>query len=413
VPAAAAGHHVHESHDRDVMLSPRRLFQSPSFWPLQIAGWSAYLVMVVVTFLPMLPADRSVWALVQLKSVRTLVGFALTCGLRVILRRFAAGVSFVQAAAVVIGVAMVGGPVWMLTMTVAAPHSASEVSVPLVTRWLAAPREAVDYTLTLLAWSALYLGLRWWQELQDERERALEAAALAQQAQLDALRYQLNPHFLFNGLNSIRALIDEDAGRARRMITALSEFLRYPLTSAAGSGVPLATEIEALRNYLAIEEIRFEDRLRVTLDIARDAEIAAIPSFLLHPLVENAITHGFSTLSAPSAPSRTLTIRVTARVRDGQLWLEVINSGRWKPTHDTADRRGTGTGLRNVQSRLAAIAPRAHHFSIEQQGDDVIVRLSLPYRPCAGAAAGGDAAGDDVRAGAQHLIAETSVSNRE
>lgn len=356
------------------MLSPRRLFQSPSFWPLQIAGWSAYMVMIIVTFLPMLPADRSVWALVQLKAIRTLVGFTLTCGLRVILRRFASGVGFVQASAVVVSGAIVGGVLWMLTMAVAVPQGASEVSVPLVARWLVAPREAVDYTLTLLAWSALYLGLRWWQELQDERERALEAAALAQQAQLDALRYQLNPHFLFNGLNSIRALIDEDAGRARRMITALSEFLRYPLTSAAGSGVPLATEIEALRNYLAIEEIRFEDRLHVTLDISREAETAAIPSFLLHPLVENAITHGFST------PVRTLSIRVTACVRDGQLWLDVINSGHWKPTHDTADRRGTGTGLRNVQSRLAAIAPRAHHFSIEQQGDDVIVRLSLPYR---------------------------------
>lgn len=363
------------------MPSPRRLFQSPSFWPLQIAGWSAYLVMIVVTFLPMLPPDRSVWALVQLKSIRTLVGFTITCGLRFILRRFASGVPVVQTVAVVIGAAVVGGPLWLLTMEALNPHAASEVSVPLVARWLVAPREAVDYALTLLAWSALYLGLRWWQELQDQRERALEAAALAQQAQLDALRYQLNPHFLFNGLNSIRALIDEDAGRARRMITALSEFLRYPLTSAAGSGVPLATEIEALRNYLAIEEIRFEERLRVTIDVSHDAEIAAIPSFLLHPLVENAITHGFSTTA------RTLTIRVTARVRDEQLWLEVINSGRWKPTHESADRRGTGTGLRNVQSRLAAIAPRAHHFSIEQQGEDVVVRLSLPYRPAdAGAA---------------------------
>jgi two-component system LytT family sensor kinase len=246
---------------------------------------------------------------------------------------------------------------------------------PFAERLVPAPREALDYSLTLLAWSAIYLGLRWWQELQDQRARALEAAALAQQAQLDALRYQLNPHFLFNGLNSIRALIEEDAGRARRMVTALSEFLRYPLTSAAGSDVPLATEIDAIRNYLAIEQIRFEDRLRVTLDISRDADAAAIPSFLLHPLVENAITHGFS------SGDGTLTLRVTARVRDAQLWLEVINSGRWKPTHAAADRRGTGTGLRNVQSRLAAIAPHAHHFSIDEEDDEVAVRLSLPFRP--------------------------------
>ncbi len=249
-------------------------------------------------------------------------------------------------------------------------------------RFMPDPREALDYSLTLLAWSAIYLGIRWWQELQDERARALEAATLAQQAQLDALRYQLNPHFLFNGLNSIRALIDEDGGRARRMVTALSEFLRYPLTSAAGSDVPLATEIDAIRNYLAIEQIRFEDRLRVTLEITREAEAAAIPSFLLHPLVENAITHGFA-----STPG-TLSLRVAAHVRDAQVWLEVINSGRWKPTHATAERRGTGTGLRNVQSRLAVIAPQAHHFSIDEEGDHVAVRLSLPYRPAAALAHG-------------------------
>jgi two-component system LytT family sensor kinase len=357
-------------------VSVRRLFRSPSFWPLQMAGWSAYLVMVVATFLPVLGPDRSAWPLIELKTVRTLSGFLLTCGLRLLLRRFASRGSFLQTALVVVGGAAAGGMVWLTIMSLAFPSSA-HMPLPLAERMVPAPREWLDYSLTLLAWSALYLGLRWWQELQDERARALEATALAQQAQLDALRYQLNPHFLFNGLNSIRALIDEDAGRARRMITALSEFLRYPLTSAAGHDVPLATEIAALRNYLAVEQIRFEERLQVTLDIAADAAAAAIPSFLLHPLVENAITHGFSSSSA-AAP---LTLRVAARVREGRLCVEVINSGRWRPTHASADRRGTGTGLRNVQSRLEAVAPRAHQFSIDEAPATVTVRIALPYRP--------------------------------
>jgi two-component system, LytTR family, sensor kinase len=357
-------------------VSLRRLFRSPSFWPLQIAGWSAYLVMVVATFLPVLGPDRGTWPLIEVKTVRTLSGFLLTCGLRLVLRRFASRGSFVQTALVVVTGAVVGGMLWLTIMSVAF-QPAARASMPMVERMVPAPREWLDYALTLLAWSALYLGLRWWQELQDERARALEATALAQQAQLDALRYQLNPHFLFNGLNSIRALIDEDAGRARRMITALSEFLRYPLTSAAGHDVPLATEIAALRNYLALEQIRFEDRLQVTIDISEDADSAAVPSFLLHPLVENAITHGFSSSPTP------LTLRVAARVRDEMLCVEVINSGRWRPTHASADRRGTGTGLRNVQSRLEVVAPRAHQFSIDDQGGCVAVRMSLPYRPLA------------------------------
>jgi two-component system LytT family sensor kinase len=216
----------------------RRLVGSPSFWPLQIGGWLAYWVMVVVTFLPTFAPERAVLPLVELKAVRTLAGFTITCGLRLLLRRFAAGASFSRAAVVVLASAAAGGTLWMFVMKALFSPAALQAlqHAPFAERLVPAPREALDYSLTLLAWSAIYLGLRWWQELQDQRARALEAAALAQQAQLDALRYQLNPHFLFNGLNSIRALIEEDAGRARRMVTALSEFLRYPLTSAAGSG---------------------------------------------------------------------------------------------------------------------------------------------------------------------------------
>jgi two-component system LytT family sensor kinase len=358
-------------------VSLRRLYQSPSFWPLQIIGWSTYLVMVVVTFLPVLAPERSVAAFIELKTVRSLIGFGLTCGLRIVLRRYASRQSFSRTALVVLAAAVTSGAIWLTTMNALFTNYVHG-EMPVMERMVPAPREWLDYSLTILAWSALYLGLRWWQELQDERARALEAMALAQQAQLDALRYQLNPHFLFNGLNSIRALVDEDASRARRMITALSEFLRYPLTSAAGHDVALATEIAAIRNYLALEQIRFEDRLQVTLDISREAEAAAIPSFLLHPLVENAITHGFRSSDSSHTP---LTLRVNARVRDEVLSVEVINSGRWQPTHASADRRGTGTGLRNVQSRLDVVAPRAHQFTIDEAHGCVTVSMSLPYRP--------------------------------
>jgi two-component system LytT family sensor kinase len=356
------------------IVNVRHWFRSPSFWPLQIAGWLVYWVMIVVTFWSVMAPERSVWTLIELKAVRALIGFLLTCGLRVLLRRYASRGSFARTALIVLTAVVIGGAIWLAVMS-ATFEPTTLVEASLLERVIPAPREWLDYSLTLLAWSAMYLGLRWWQQLEDERARALEATTLAQQAQLDALRYQLNPHFLFNGLNSIRALIDEDAGRARRMITALSEFLRYPLTSAAGHDVPLITEIAALRNYLALEQIRFEDRLQVTLDISREAEQAAIPSFLLHPLVENAITHGFSSSAIP------LSLRVAARVREGMLCVEVINSGRWRSTHASADRRGTGTGLRNVQSRLEVVAPRAHEFSIDEANGCVTVRMSLPYRP--------------------------------
>src|SRR5689334_10312166 len=212
VPRRSQG--IENRPDCTEIVSVRRLFRSPSFWPLQIAGWTAYFVMIVVTFLTVLAPERSVWPLIELKAVRSLVGFVITCGLRVVLRRFASRRSFVRSplgvlALVLIG-AVSGGAIWLLVMSLSFVP-ASRIEVSMLERVIPAPREWLDYSLTLLAWSALYLGLRWWQDLEDERARALEATALAQQAQLDALRYQLNPHFLFNGLNSIRALIDEDA----------------------------------------------------------------------------------------------------------------------------------------------------------------------------------------------------------
>jgi LytS/YehU family sensor histidine kinase len=182
----------------------------------------------------------------------------------------------------------------------------------------------------------------------------LQAHALAQQAQLEMLRYQLNPHFLFNALNSIRASIDEDKARAKQMVTEFSEFLRYSLTSSDKANIPLGEELAAIRNYLAIEQIRFEDRLEVQFEIEAKAEDVRIPGFLIHPLVENAIKHGMN----GDAPLR---LRIAARVNNGALHVEVANSGHW---HKHGN--GTGIGLRNVEQRLQQLFPDRSRFAIAE-----------------------------------------------
>src|SRR5262249_47727117 len=139
-----------------------------------------------------------------------------------------------------------------------------------------------------------YFGYKHWKQWQIEREHALRSEALLSEARLETLRYQIHPHFLFNSLNSVRALVDEDAGRAKRMVTELAEFLRYSLLMANRTVVPWQEEIDALRSYRAVESIRFEDRLQVEFNVEPQTQNEQVPVLLLHPLVENAIKHGLA-----------------------------------------------------------------------------------------------------------------------
>jgi two-component system LytT family sensor kinase len=337
-----------------------------SFWHLQAAGWAAYFVMIVVTFLPMVAPGASVWPLVRIKLVRTGLGFALTCVLRLLYRRVEPG-RFGQAAALAIPSAVLFGAAWLLLMSVVASSSQELGAVTIV--WSKAPREALDYALTLLAWSALYFGVKWARDLQAARAGALEARALAQQAQLEMLRYQLNPHFLFNALNSIRALVDDDRGRAKHMITALSEFLRYPLLGDERGTRPLRDEIDAVRNYLAIEMIRFEGRLHVDVRVDPGLHDVEMPGLLLHPIVENAVKHGMM----EHGP---LTIAVTACREGDALVITVVNSGRWRSPASNGHADGTGTGLRNVRARLARLGPEAG-LDIEEADGRVVARVRV------------------------------------
>lgn len=336
------------------MLPSRVKERLSSFWTLQITGWLVYWVMIYITFLTVTPPERML-PLLHVKTVRTLAGLALTSLLRLIYKAAARKLSVRAIVMLALTCAAICGCLWALL-----EESYFWLITPAYEFMPLArfPKVALDYAMTTLAWSALYFGIKAWQAWEAERERALQAQALAHQAQLEALRYQLNPHFLFNALNSIRASIDEDSRRARQMITEFSEFLRYSLDQSRAGPVPLREEITAIRNYLAIEQIRFEDRLVVTFAVEPAAEEYRLPGFLLHPLVENAIKHGLNHASAP------LRINLTARVHNGTLHLEVANTGHLPAETNSSH---TGIGLSNVQKRLAQLFPGQSRFSISEQ----------------------------------------------
>ncbi len=196
------------------------------------------------------------------------------------------------------------------------------------------------------AWAALYLALSSAAQLRSAERRAARAEAEAQSAQLRALRYQVNPHFLFNTLNSLSSLVmARRSEEAETMIVNLSTFFRSSLSLDPAEDVSLADEIRFQRLYLDVEKVRFPNRLRVETDIPTDLEDAMVPPLLLQPIVENAIKHGVARSREP------VTVGIRALERDGCLILEVENGGAGLQEED---EHGTGVGLINVCDRLAA-----------------------------------------------------------
>jgi hypothetical protein len=202
--------------------------------------------------------------------------------------------------------------------------------------------------------------------------QALRALLLATEARWQMLRYQVNPHFLFNALNSSRALVDEEPGRARQMITELADFFRYSLLETQARDVPLGDELRAIRSYLEIQRIRFEERLCVSFDVEPRAEEVRLPGFLIHPLVENAVKHGLDTQKGR------VELRIRAALVGDRLEVEVANTGRWLAAREPGVA-GTGTGLANVRERLAHAFPGRHRFELRE--DAGWVRASLSVEP--------------------------------
>jgi len=207
--------------------------------------------------------------------------------------------------------------------------------------------------MPLMGWTILYFNLLLWNAWKQQEKRTHAANDLAQAAQLQMLRYQLDPHFLFNSLNAIRALVDENEQKARDMITELSGFLRYSLESKQFSNVPLKDELNAIRYYFAIQKKRYEEKLLVNFDIDSQTDEFPVLSFLIHPLVENAVKYGMQTSAMP------LSIRIRARMYNKCLKVEVYNSGKWISPAPGGNNSAssTGTGLENVRQRLENAFP--------------------------------------------------------
>ncbi len=226
----------------------------------------------------------------------------------------------------------------------------------------------------LAAWSALYYGINYYLLLEEEIDQRAKLEGQASSAQLAMLRYQLNPHFLFNTLNSISTLVLlKQTERANAMLARLSSFLRYTLANEPTAQVTLAQEVETLKLYLEIEKMRFEDRLRPHFRIDPSTIGARLPSLLLQPLVENAIKY------AVTPSERGADIWVKAERQGQGVRIEVADSGPGSQAGLTS-HESTGVGLANIKDRLAQAYGGAHAFQTRQnEHGGFSVVLDIPF----------------------------------
>jgi LytS/YehU family sensor histidine kinase len=202
----------------------------------------------------------------------------------------------------------------------------------------------------------------------DAERRALELRAFAREAEMGFLRRQLDPHFLFNSLNSVAALIGSDATAARRMCLLMADFFRKSLKFSAQQTIALSDELTLVETFLAIEEVRFGDRLRRRVDVTAEALHMQIPALLLQPLVENAVHHGVAHLIDGGE------IKVSAKVRGNLLDIVVENSC----DADRPTSRSTGLGLANVRGRVESMYGTRARMDVESEPERFRVLLALP-----------------------------------
>ncbi len=226
----------------------------------------------------------------------------------------------------------------------------------------------------LLCWSGLYFGIKYYQQLQRQTEQTLKATAAAHQAQLKMLRYQLNPHFLFNTLNAISTLIlDRNNEVANLAVTRLSDFLRYSLDNDPMKRVTLRQELEALDLYLEIEKVRFGDRLRVKREIETSALDALVPSLILQPLIENAIKYAVSPREEGGS------VRIAAKTHRGTLLFTIADDGPGLNHAAPNNSKSSGVGLKNTRERLKQLYGNDQAFTLAPNvPHGLVITINIP-----------------------------------
>jgi two-component system, LytTR family, sensor kinase len=351
-----------------LVMARNKTLRFDSFWRLQLVGWGCFYVWALLGSSSDLVRHPGTLREITVSMwYQFLVSFAMRPVCRRLLERSQSWLAFEWKA----GVACVFAAILSLFVTERTLHGFEQID------WFSLTSLAMNYWFVLFMWCNLYFSIKQWHQVAWEKERLLRAETDAQEARLRALRFQLNPHFLFNSLNAVSTLVlDGNAIAANRMLAQIGDLLRTSLDSEVRTEVALHQEIAFTEQYLAIEQTRLGDRLRSEMTIPSETLDALVPSMLLQPLVENAVRHGI----APLAEGGRIAIRST--LYEGRLRIVVENSGRQGGKN--CNLNAHGIGVSNTAERLRTLYGESHTFSLDwPESGGCEVTVELPFRSSA------------------------------
>jgi signal transduction histidine kinase len=356
------------------------------FWVFHLGGWALWGIFAKYLYTVAILEETAPHYAAYVALI-SFIGMLITLALRYLYRLLWSRAIWIQAIGF-IGGSVLAGYLWLETrgyIYYGWIENAKDMEA-----WLEKMGDAAEiyskvsymtsYTTPIMVmaiWSALYFAIKSYRIFQEVRESALKSAAMAHEAQLKMLRYQLNPHFLFNTLNAISTLIlEQDTDLANHMVTRLSSFLRYSLDNDPMQKITLEQELKALQLYLDIEKVRFEDRLSLQLNIDEESKSALIPSLLLQPLIENAIKYGIARAEGGGH------LNISAKVFAGDLLIEVSDDGPGCELVNDNIPNAKGVGLRNTRERLATLYGSEHSIKLSQtQPHGLTICIRIPYTP--------------------------------
>ncbi len=340
------------------------------FWVLQFAGWTiagfAFYFQASAQFV-------SHGATVLAVFVYALFGFTLTLLFRIIIKKIREwGWSIWKLLPTVLILSFCGACIWLSAQVLFTNmFNLSRFEMNIAGTFLAV---VPNLTIVLFAWATLYIGIKIWRDYEIEKTEKLLARNLAQEAELKTLRYQINPHFLFNVLNSIRSDLPGELVEARDKISRLSEYFRYSLEKGTEEFVSLGEEVEAIENYLSIEKSRFGEKLEIDISVPEELKHTNVLAFALQPLVENAIKYGFKTSPKP------LRISISVNIDGEYMIMSVKNSGRWISDASEVQVNSTGIGLNNIKKRMNIHYPNANFFKSYEENGWVVIELGFNFK---------------------------------
>jgi len=342
--------------------------KSRAFWTLQAVGWGGYLLLRTVSSLNNGP---SVDVLVPV-VIEAIVGYCITLLLSTLYGYYR---RLPRVTGILLIVLTLAGATLLYAVLNAFSFSLIKAPTPGVTLSLLFGSIFLSFVV-LAGWSALYFGINFYLIVEAQIDQLQHLESQASSAQLAMLRYQLNPHFLFNTLNSISTLVLlKQTERANAMLSRLSSFLRYTLANEPTANVTIQQEMDTLKLYLEIEKMRFEDRLRPKFDIDPRVEKARLPSLLLQPLVENAIKY------AVTPQEEGAEICVTARLAGDRVQIAVSDTGPGLHGAKVRPSLSTGVGLANIRERLAQAYGLDQRFETRSStGGGFEVEIEFPFQ---------------------------------